>query len=259
MANPRVSLSGFTLIELLVVISIISILAAIMFPAFAQAKVAAKRTVSISNLKQLTLAMIMYSEDNEGFPVEGSPPGTNPPTYWPDHIFSYVKSPEIFKGPLAPPEMFTNAFADEGAFKYGGYGYNYQYLGNAAIPFTAFPSQVQAPSDTILITDTQGVRNDNFALTTGVHVIDPPLASLRGSGKPSGFFGDGAECGTGTPDTRGQFGCRAAPAEWANQRVCVAWVDGHANTRARSRLDDMSRDGTADNGYWNGLGEPDMR
>lgn len=54
---------AFTLIELLVVIAIIAILAAILFPVFAQAKVAAKKSVSISNLKQQNLSLFMYSGD----------------------------------------------------------------------------------------------------------------------------------------------------------------------------------------------------
>jgi prepilin-type N-terminal cleavage/methylation domain-containing protein len=55
--------SAFTLIELLVVIAIIAILAAILFPVFAQAKVAAKKTADLSNVKQLALATVMYSTD----------------------------------------------------------------------------------------------------------------------------------------------------------------------------------------------------
>ena len=54
---------AFTLIELLVVIAIIAILAAILFPVFAQAKLAAKKAVSISNQKQLGLAVLMYAND----------------------------------------------------------------------------------------------------------------------------------------------------------------------------------------------------
>ncbi|MCW5941564.1 MAG: prepilin-type N-terminal cleavage/methylation domain-containing protein [Fimbriimonadaceae bacterium] len=54
---------GFTLIELLVVIAIIAILAAILFPVFAQAKLAAKKAASISNSKQIILAALMYSAD----------------------------------------------------------------------------------------------------------------------------------------------------------------------------------------------------
>ncbi|HVL39231.1 MAG TPA: prepilin-type N-terminal cleavage/methylation domain-containing protein [Fimbriimonadaceae bacterium] len=54
---------AFTLIELLVVIAIIAILAAILFPVFAQAKVAAKKTAGISNQKQIGLSLLMYSAD----------------------------------------------------------------------------------------------------------------------------------------------------------------------------------------------------
>lgn len=55
--------SAFTLIELLVVIAIIAILAGILFPVFAQARVAAKKASDLSNIKQLTLAAIMYAND----------------------------------------------------------------------------------------------------------------------------------------------------------------------------------------------------
>lgn len=53
--------SGFTLIELLIVIAIIAILAAILFPVFAQARVQARQTVAISNMKQIGTAMLMYA------------------------------------------------------------------------------------------------------------------------------------------------------------------------------------------------------
>jgi prepilin-type N-terminal cleavage/methylation domain-containing protein len=59
--------SAFTLIELLVVIAIIAILAAILFPVFAQAKVAAKGAADLSNVKQLALATVMYSGDNDDY------------------------------------------------------------------------------------------------------------------------------------------------------------------------------------------------
>lgn len=61
---------GFTLIELLVVIAIIAILAAILFPVFAQAREAARRTACLSNMKQLGTATTMYVQDyDETFPI----------------------------------------------------------------------------------------------------------------------------------------------------------------------------------------------
>src|SRR3569833_1417203 len=56
---------GFTLIELLVVIAIIGIIAAILFPVFAQAREKARQTVCASNLHQQGLAMLQYAEDND--------------------------------------------------------------------------------------------------------------------------------------------------------------------------------------------------
>ncbi|MGV3617283.1 MAG: prepilin-type N-terminal cleavage/methylation domain-containing protein [Fimbriimonas sp.] len=69
---------GFTLIELLVVIAIIAILAAILFPVFAQAKAAAKKTSSVSNIKQTSLGVLMYMGDfDDVFPqgAGNAPPG----------------------------------------------------------------------------------------------------------------------------------------------------------------------------------------
>lgn len=63
--SRRSSLGGFTLIELLVVIAIIAILAAILFPVFAQAKEAAKKTACLSNTKQISLGLNMYMMDND--------------------------------------------------------------------------------------------------------------------------------------------------------------------------------------------------
>src|SRR5436190_4127132 len=69
--------NAFTLIELLVVIAIIAILAAILFPVFAQAREKARQATCISNLKQISMAMIMYVNDyDEKFPAMSPFTGT---------------------------------------------------------------------------------------------------------------------------------------------------------------------------------------
>ncbi len=251
---------AFTLIELLVVIAIIAILAAILFPVFAQAKTAAKRVANLSNLKQLSLGLQMYSSDHEGYPMMSSPSNQVPRTRWADAIYTYVKSPDMFNGPLAPKEMFSKVWAHDPTRKYGGYGYNYQYLGNSRIvpgdgnfPFTASDTAIQYSAETIAITDTSGVRRDNGTLGAGEYTIDPPLPSLRGSGKPSGYYGEGGECGSGP------VGCRSTPAEWAVGRVSIAWCDGHATSIPRRQIDDRDGNGKPDNGFWNGLADAAQR
>jgi prepilin-type N-terminal cleavage/methylation domain-containing protein/prepilin-type processing-associated H-X9-DG protein len=240
--------AAFTLIELLVVIAIIAILAAILFPVFAQAKLAAKRTVNLSNLRQVSLSVHLYLGDNEAFPMMSSPSTQVPRTRWVDALFPYVKSTQMFQGPLASRDMFGKAFAHSPAVKYGGYGYNYQYLGNSRFPFAATEGEVAEPAATVAVADTMGVRKADRTLAAGEYVVDPPLPSPRGSGKPSGYYGAGAECGSGP------LGCRAFPAEWASGRVTVAWADGHATGLPRHRLDDKNGDGSADNRYFDGQG-----
>lgn len=84
---------GFTLIELLVVIAIIAILAAILFPVFAQAKVAAKRAGCSANMRQIGVALQMYLDDNdETLPQSTHSAGTNVQISWIFSLKSYVKN-----------------------------------------------------------------------------------------------------------------------------------------------------------------------
>ncbi len=103
---------AFTLIELLVVIAIIAILAAILFPVFTRAKDAAKKTQSISNLKQIGLSTLMYASDfDDYYPMSAyiKPPETPDPrpvvfsVY--DAVQPYMKNMKIFLSPAdSPPQ-----------------------------------------------------------------------------------------------------------------------------------------------------------
>jgi prepilin-type N-terminal cleavage/methylation domain-containing protein len=81
---------GFTLIELLVVIAIIAVLAAILFPVFAKVKAKANQTSCLSNMKQMTLSLIMFAEDNQGEWAGAE---------WAQDIDEYVGNRKIFTCP----------------------------------------------------------------------------------------------------------------------------------------------------------------
>src|SRR5450432_2147417 len=89
---------GFTLIELLVVIAIIAILAAILFPVFAQAREKARQISCISNLKQLSLATIMYVQDYDesyGGGEHDNADGCKSIAWWTDYIQPYIKNTQL--------------------------------------------------------------------------------------------------------------------------------------------------------------------
>lgn len=139
--NRSHSRSAFTLIELLVVIAIIAILAAILFPVFAQAKEAAKKTATLSNVKQMGTGVAIYLSDyDDTFPMAWSrrPDGTHrsgtvhptpagsigtgweleptlseTKTQWANSIQSYIKNWDLYRGTTQqsvtiPGEVFTN-------------------------------------------------------------------------------------------------------------------------------------------------------
>lgn len=100
--------SAFTLIELLVVIAIIAILAAILFPVFARARENARRSSCQSNMKQIALGIIQYTQDyDEKFP--GQDTGlTVTPVGWADVVQPYIKSLQLYQCPSGPDNSTSN-------------------------------------------------------------------------------------------------------------------------------------------------------
>lgn len=90
---------AFTLIELLVVIAIIAILAAILFPVFAQAKEAAKKTVALSNTKEITTSMHLYINDNDDYaPSPYIISGQGGVDFY-QELQPYIKNMDVFYSP----------------------------------------------------------------------------------------------------------------------------------------------------------------
>jgi prepilin-type N-terminal cleavage/methylation domain-containing protein/prepilin-type processing-associated H-X9-DG protein len=136
--------NGFTLIELLVVIAIIAILAAILFPVFAQAREKARQTSCLSNLKQMGVGLMMYSQDyDEELPpawIGGAFPGY---ARWMDVVQPYVKNTQIFTctssnttyAPVPAGGTVNNVVE-----RNGGYAMNVTYFGDpVANPPTPVP------------------------------------------------------------------------------------------------------------------------
>ena len=250
--------NGFTLIELLVVIAIIAILASILMPVFASAREKARQTDCLSNVRQIGLAVSMYVQDYERYPLHSSPASASPRTRWPDYLLPYTRNEAVFTCRSAPTALFGKQWAHAPSRRYGGYGFNYQYLGNARLPWAAVDAEITSPSTTVALADTNGVRRDDGSVAGGEYAVDPPLPSSRGSGRPSGYYGNASDCGSWAPEI-GRYGCRAAPAERHSGMCNVGFADGHAKAFRLNALDDMDRNGELDNGYWNGQGAPGLR
>jgi prepilin-type N-terminal cleavage/methylation domain-containing protein len=90
---------GFTLIELLVVIAIIAILAAILFPVFAQAREKARQSQCLSNTRQIALALMTYAQDYDEMLVMRYP---GPNVSWKNSLEPYLKSADIYRCPSNP-------------------------------------------------------------------------------------------------------------------------------------------------------------
>jgi prepilin-type N-terminal cleavage/methylation domain-containing protein/prepilin-type processing-associated H-X9-DG protein len=166
--------SGFTLIELLVVIAIIALLAAILFPVFAQAREKARQASCMSNLRQIGLGMLMYVQDYDEtiFPwLENDPNGVRmwdgftdfsqgfPPKYLPDQGFlqPYMKNTQIEDCPTAAGTIPFTIDLSNGIPVWMAYGVNMNLM-----PFTTSNgltyiglslASVGAPSDTVFLAD----------------------------------------------------------------------------------------------------------
>src|SRR5579862_3494570 len=128
---------AFSLIELLVVIAIIAILAAILFPVFAQAREKARQATCSSNQRNISTAILMYAQDyDEGLPLAAY--GTSDGNYfaWIDLLDPYLKNKQVW---LCPSSMVHPADASGRPTTH--FGYNALYLTNISLYFSNVASQ----------------------------------------------------------------------------------------------------------------------
>ena len=249
---------AFTLIELLVVIAIIAILAAILFPVFAQAKAAAKKTAALSNVKQNATAVLLYLGDSDdvfaqsaycadktpnGYVVPGS--GCQIYSVY-DAIMPYTKNKDIFLDPADPKAIdwkavlvkvglvpylngAVNLAAATNSINYAGLVPNFAIFEDPAVPSTlgdADPVRsagvIDLPADTTMFFSGKrvetGVANDDADSTKNPSVTGHQAALRNLYAKPAGYFS--AQNFPGT-------------ARHTNTLV-VNFVDGHAKAFAKN-------------------------
>ena len=243
---------GFTLIELLVVIAIIAILAAILFPVFAQAREKARQTSCLSNNKQIGTGIMMYMQDYEGAFPQASDQTRS--IQWYNMIFPYIKNGETYQsvsygrgGVFSCPSFPSDDY---------GQGQNYGanddlFVNNYGLApndprfrEAVAENVVTAPADTIIVTEKgrcgAGYSFEQFlalqnwwadsVLTGGVY--DPAKDNSRISTLP-GYDRDLFKPGSGT-DTRWE-GPRTIRYRHSGVANCL-FADGHAKGMTKGSI-----------------------
>jgi prepilin-type N-terminal cleavage/methylation domain-containing protein/prepilin-type processing-associated H-X9-DG protein len=252
--KPIQNRRAFTLIELLVVIAIIAILAAILFPVFAQAKAAAKKAGSLSNTKQITLGLIMYAGDYEDVFTYAQPMQNPDDGVWSDGgswwgegwVFKtqpYIKNVGVFSSPGDSPR--TGGGWDRPGLSYGINAYIDGFwdgkfgavkIGGDWKSWTPNPTvgSIGRPAETILLGERHnsdyGAKQKAFNGDDGGHGIQGQTC-FSGVDWMDTWLGP-----SNVPD-----GARSATAAWPNGRdgtVSAVWqgsanfafVDGHSKS-----------------------------
>ena len=199
-------LHGFTLVELLVVVSIIALLISLLLPALEQAKDAAQRSVCSSNLRQLSLATVVYAEDNDTQLPERSAYNQTTTNFFrcgpggPDSndfgdfsgVYEYISTPDAYYCPVGPYDASTvGSWGGPGEFFYGWFPHaggmwgrfiTYDYMGQLISDWLInnppldidgneyeFPSTLADPTNSVLLIDTSNYRPNFDGYTFSNH------------------------------------------------------------------------------------------
>lgn len=255
MDRPR---RGFTLIELLVVIAVIAILAAILFPVFASAKVAAKGAASMSNSRQIGIAHEIYRADFDDLAVPAGIIDDSSPVFlqgygymsWGYILRDYIKDSSLLQDPLTRPEPALTTHTQKLSWYFTtqvGYAYTVHapwMEGTDSRPVSS--TAVANPAETVLFT-TKKARNGqpDWLITPspiwGANLVNPPYCYSTTNGvNPESRCFPIARWGINTPSYAGQTfeegGHTGGVAFRKNGRSCVVFADGHAAFRTSEQL-----------------------